>query len=1355
VIRKRTRFARSVAAATLLNFVATGCGGRAQNPSNSLGSGSAAPVDSELVLVQLADAPEGLDLRLSNGKRGPDPVDRASLPPTKKLAEAEVAALFARARAIAAEGDDKKDFAMRPKSLPPPRTGQTLKGSFPPPASSLLPPPSNDVGKDLEVLRYMPEGSVPLAPELSVTFSQAMVAVTSQGDAAQVQPVKLTPTPAGKWRWIGTRTILFDPQVRFPQATTYRVEIPAGTRSATGNVLKAARSFSFETPPPMMVSSFPDAGPQRLDTPMFVMFDQKIDPQAVLSTIKVSADGNAVGLRLLDARELAKHKVLASLVESAAKQDQAGRWLAFRATGDLPKDAAVLVEIAAGTPSAEGPNRTTTAQNFSFRTYPPLRIDRVECGYNGKCPPGTPLMFAFNNPLDAKAFTAAQFRVTPDIPGLKVVQYGNSAALQGRTKANTTYRVTVAAGLLDEFGQILGKDQTESFRVTEAVPTFYGPSGMVVLDPSAKQPTFDVFTTNYESLKVKLYRVEPKDYDAYGFFLQNQWNRKKPPSMPGSKVLDKLVLTSRTKNELVETHIDLSPALSGGLGHVIAVVEPYPWKETWEPPRLYAWVQSTKLAVDAFVDSDTLHGFVSDLATGKSVSGVSLEIRPYGLTASSDAKGLATFALPASSGKGANFLLARSGKDVAFVSDDGGWWNETGSWTKQSRGDNLAWYVIDDRKIYKPGEEVHLKGWLRTINNGKGGDIGWTNGQVASVAYRVSDSVGNQILTGIAPVSAIGSFDSKFTLPKTPNLGASTIEFVASGRMSGSYYHSFQIEEFRRPEFEVAAQASQGPHMVAGGGDVTVTAKYFAGGPLPGADVNWFVTAEPTTFVPPNRDDFVFGVWKPWWGWGGWRGGGGPDRPSGKTWNHSAKTDAAGAHTLHFDFLSLKPAMPMSVTANASVTDVNRQTWSAAAPLLVHPSLLYVGMRIPRPFVDKGTPMKVDVIGVDLDGKAAIGATIDIRSARLDWEYKNGEYQTKEVDVQNCAVVAAADASKCEIKTKEGGEYQVTATIVDSRGRPNQTKLTFWVSGGDQPPSREVERQQVQVIPDKKEYRAGDTAELLVQAPFYPAEGVVSWRRSGIIRTERISLSGPSTSIKVPIIDAMVPNLFVQVDLVGAAARSNDLGEPDDKLPRRPAYAMGAINLPIPPKQRTLSVTVTPSAAKLGPGETATVSVLVKDAAGRPVRDAEAAIIVVDEAVLSLTGYSFPSPVDTFYGQRDADARDYYLRQYVKLAQPDSSQVGLATMEKDGASGNEVMAVGGAMPAAEAPRSAAPPSPPPPGAPAKRMKNKAAISADEESKGGGPRRHRDPQQLQSAGRVLGGSTHGRRWHGALVGEDAR
>jgi hypothetical protein len=120
-------------------------------------------------LVQDKDIPEGLDLRLSNGKAGPPAFDKSQLAPAKKLADADVATILARAEALKLEAGDQQAFALRPASNPPPRTGETIKGTFPPPPSSLLPPAANDAGKDLSVLRYMPEGEVPLAPELSIT----------------------------------------------------------------------------------------------------------------------------------------------------------------------------------------------------------------------------------------------------------------------------------------------------------------------------------------------------------------------------------------------------------------------------------------------------------------------------------------------------------------------------------------------------------------------------------------------------------------------------------------------------------------------------------------------------------------------------------------------------------------------------------------------------------------------------------------------------------------------------------------------------------------------------------------------------------------------------------------------------------------------------------------------------------------------------------------------------------------------------------------------------------------------------------------------------------------------------------
>ena len=174
--------------------------------------------------------------------------------------------------------------------------------------------------------------------------------------------------------------------------------------------------------------------------------------------------------------------------------------------------------------------------------------------------------------------------------------------------------------------------------------------------------------------------------------------------------------------------------------------------------------------------------------------------------------------------------------------------------------------------------------------------------------------------------------------------------------------------------------------------------------------------------------------------------------------------------------------------------------------------------------------------------------------------------------------------------------------------------------------------ERVQLVPDKKEYTPGNTAEIMVQAPLFPAEGIVTWRRSGMVKVERITMTGPTTSLTVPITDAMVPNLNVQVDLVGMAVRTNDLGDPDPKLPKRPAYASRLARPPIPPKQRTLAVTVTPAASKLSPGaehEARPSRSRTRTASRWP--NAETAVIVVDEAVLALTGYQFPDPIDTFY----------------------------------------------------------------------------------------------------------------------------
>jgi hypothetical protein len=132
----------------LFATVLVACGGSKDAPPKGKGDGTAKPV-----LASSGDV-EGLDMRVSEGQQGKPAIDRAQLAPAKPLAENEVNALLARAKPIASEATDVQGFALRAKSQPPPKTGQTIQGQFPPDPSTLLPPSPADAAKELTVLRF-------------------------------------------------------------------------------------------------------------------------------------------------------------------------------------------------------------------------------------------------------------------------------------------------------------------------------------------------------------------------------------------------------------------------------------------------------------------------------------------------------------------------------------------------------------------------------------------------------------------------------------------------------------------------------------------------------------------------------------------------------------------------------------------------------------------------------------------------------------------------------------------------------------------------------------------------------------------------------------------------------------------------------------------------------------------------------------------------------------------------------------------------------------------------------------------------------------------------------------------------
>ncbi|HYP50460.1 MAG TPA: alpha-2-macroglobulin family protein, partial [Pyrinomonadaceae bacterium] len=281
--------------------------------------------------------------------------------------------------------------------------------------------------------------------------------------------------------------------------------------------------------------------------------------------------------------------------------------------------------------------------------------------------------------------------------------------------------------------------------------------------------------------------------------------------------------------------------------------------------------------------------------------------------------------------------------------------------------------------------------------------------------------------------------------------------------------------------------------------------------------------------------------------------------------------------------------------------------------------------------------------------KLIAGRDVEIKAVLKDWAFDKGTWAEQTVDEQTCTVKSSEKAEKCKFVAKQGGRYTVTATVMDDRERFNQTEITIWVAGGKTPPKRNVEQEEAQIIPNKKDYAPGEAAEILVMSPFPQAEGVLTLRRDGLVKTERFTMKESSITLKIPIEERYLPNITAQVDLVGAAARTNDKGEVDEKLAKRPAFASGSLNLSISKASRELEVSAEPQAKSLEPGGTTKINVEVKDSRGEPVSNTEVAVIVVDESVLALSNYRICNPLDFFYTQRGTGVADYHLRKDILL----------------------------------------------------------------------------------------------------------
>ncbi len=1120
------------------------------------------------------------------------------------------------------------------ESLPAPRPGKTVPAAFgeidaPPPTASDTAP---------EVVFYAPEGEVKTAPKVTITFSNPMVPLGAidERQAAGV-PVSLTPEVPGSWRWVSPKTLVFQNQDALPGATLYSVSAAPETADAAGRALGKALEFNFSTPTAKPLAFYPaNSGGQALNPLMAVAFNQTIAAEAVMQVIHLEVKGIRYPLVLAPEATWSVDPAVKSFV---ARHGQ-DRTVVFRPRDLLPNAAQVSVQVGPGVPSAEGPRLGEDQNTYNFRTYGELQLMRYTTEKNGVLQPHQNFRATFNNNLVSNALADDWYDISPKPEKLEVYADRTNMIFDGVFMPRTKYTVTLKTAISDVFGQTLRKPITLTFTGGDRHTSFAWSARPIHIPDPYADPTIQVVTTNYRTFNLEVYRVDPRK-DWFAFQQMNARGRiyDKDVALPGRKVLDTTIRLNQAANEQLVTNLDLIQYLNGERhGHLILRVEPGDMIGNGKNNRFFpfgpmvSWVQVTQIGFDVLTTPAESILWVNQLKDGTPIKDADVFSLVKGsdpeLVGISDEDGAFLVDSREQMNETGPLLVSYEG-DTALLTADSGYY--AGRWADNEPRDRVLWHVFDDRGMYKPGETVHLKGWLRFLSQRR-----LTRPAAGRrVTYQLRDARGNELQKGALVLNENGGFDHQFTLPEGLNLGHTVVSLALKPDSLGKnkpvfghtmvYNHGFQVQEFRRPEFKVSVTVPDG--LVYAGETVAARAEaaYYAGGGLPGADINWAATVNETVFTPPNWSQFTFGAWIPWWR-SFHHGSHGSAR-----FNFSSKTDAMGFHDLSIKLDEAENELPATVELSATVADVNAQRWSASGQFLRHAAEAYVGLRTNRYFVDKGTPFGVEVIVADVAGKVLSDRDVRVEVVRLEWQRRQARWEEVEVDPQSFVLKSQTAPIAFTFATKEGGTYRITARVQDDNGHINRTTMTRWVSGGQAQPVDTVDQENVTLIPDKQEYQVGDTAKILVQAPFHPAEATMTVHALGLMENRRFTLKDASLTLEVPITEAMVPNAFVRVDLVGKAARIDASGLPNPKLLPRPAYATGQLNLKVPPLTRELLVTPTPAKTDLNPGEETSVSVLVRDPDGKPVAGAEVAVFVVDEAVLSLSGYQLGNPIDSFY----------------------------------------------------------------------------------------------------------------------------
>ncbi|MCC2668161.1 MAG: alpha-2-macroglobulin domain protein [Armatimonadetes bacterium] len=637
------------------------------------------------------------------------------------------------------------------------------------------------------------------------------------------------------------------------------------------------------------------------------------------------------------------------------------------------------------------------------------------------------------------------------------------------------------------------------------------------------------------------------------------------------------------------------------------------------------WLMVTDLALITKSAEGQARLFTVDLRTGVPVPAARVVVyqqRNVLKELRTDANGRAEFNTNYANSDGIS-AIARRGESVAFMNFrpfGSAWYGEDG------KPEQYRVFTYTERPVYRPGHHVMFKGVVRKLER-----EGYSIPAPRTVGIEVKDQQETAIYRGQASMNTHGSFAGEFDLSSAAAAGSYTITAKL-----GDEEHSemFVVASYRKPEWRVEVTSPKKSYVRGDQVDATVSAQYYYGAPVSNARVEYTIVRSQYWSYGDEDSEYLYGEM---------------DHSEGiygeVVENGEARTDAEGIAHIRF---SSKAGDPTEVsdfeyTVQATVIDLSERTASGDLTVRVSAGQYRLEATPSRYMAPPGEQVTIAAKLQDLDQKPVPNVPVEVKATLYLWD-RSGSHE--KVLAASTVSTDAKGQLSFPVTLSDTGSVTVRLSARDPRGNRVEATTDIWVTsyeGGDYGGTLPS----ISMVPDRKEYRIGDTAQILINVEHPGATALVAAESVRVLELKQVRLAKKSTVVHFPIREGYDPNFFVTACFV-----------------RDREFITNQVLIRVNPENHRLNVTIESDRADYHPGDTATFKIRTTTAAGGKPVPAEVSFGVVDEAVYAIQEEPSRGLWEAFYPRRENQVLTEFSFPQIYLGDADKDGPQIAVRKK-------------------------------------------------------------------------------------------